>query len=569
MKNFRKNIFIAVIIAVLVFVPRAFCAEPTDVLSARSAESIYVTARLSNLNGLMKAIFARQNVDAFMTAFVKDVPEEFQLLAALAAQIPAESVGVSVGMDSGDFFFQLAATLPSEYAQNVELVSKGEAKPIDVAAVLLGQMGAMLGETLTPQLQQSDNGLPYYEVLGGKLVVAAKDGLVMLAASPEDLNASTAALTGNEPRLSVERRFGSGDYVFSHIDMPTYAAMLGTSETEDMKTLSAQYKAPLEWEFDFERKPESFLVSVSVNLPEAFVATQDFPVMEAKKGADVFLAGGGNALLALAGPVFFNSAYIKSIPSMAKNWRELEMFLESAGISETDLDALLSGRISLVVGNEASVMGTQSVPGAYVALSGKDGAAAKILSVYTDNEIFKASFAPVLEKTAERNMLYTLSNAPVTALVGVNGETLFLGLADAQTINDIPNLTPKAQTVLDETYPAGGFINTEALWNRLRNEIETPGPLTAEYMGAYPEKAEAVKNLLDADLTVNFVKFTNESWEKGAIEFALSDVPPEKALTPRLINALVVLTAKPAPAESDVSETPETAIEEGTAIKTE
>ncbi|MDR3076774.1 MAG: hypothetical protein LBU26_05690 [Synergistaceae bacterium] len=558
MKYFRKIFCASAIIAALASAQPSRAAEPTDALTARGgAGSVYMTARLSNLNAVMKAVFTRQNVDAFMAAFANDAPEGVEMIASIASQIPAESVGVSAGMDPEGFFFQLAAALPAEYAESVAAIASGAAKPQDMASVLLGPMGALLGEMLEPQLRQGDGGSPYYEIFGGKLVAAAKDGLVLLAASPKDLAASLASLGGAAPRLAVERRFGSGDYIFSHTDMPAYGG-----------DAAAQYKAPLEAELDFERKPGSFLVSGWVNLPESLAAAQNLPAMEAKKGADAFLAGGGNALLVLAGPMILNSAYIRSIPSAVKGWEEAVAALGGIGISEADFDALCSGMMSIAAGNSATLAGPQNIPGAYVALRGKDGAAAKIMGALAGNEDLKAHL-PLEPVSAEGwDMLCSLPALPATVLAGVKGETLFLGLADAQTINEAPALSAKARGVLEENYPAGGFIDTEALWNRLRNEAANPGPLAAAYMEAYPEAAEAVRNVLGAELAVNFIKITSESWEKGAIEFFLADVPPEKALTPRVLNAISVFSAKKTEEEGTPAEPGGAASGDGAQVQT-
>ena len=87
-------------------------------------------------------------------------------------------------------------------------------------------------------------------------------------------------------------------------------------------------------------------------------------------------------------------------------------------------------------------------------------------------------------------------------------------------------------------------------------------------MEAYPEAAEAVRNVLGAELAVNFIKITSESWEKGAIEFFLADVPPEKALTPSVLNAISVFSAKKTEEEGTPAEPGGAASGDGAQVQT-
>jgi hypothetical protein len=441
MKKFHKIFFAWILPAVLALTPPVWAAEPTDALSARPENSVYAAARLSALNGLIKTVFAPESVEAFISVMSDDAQaDQVRAMMTLAAQITAESVAASAGIGAEGPFFQLAASMPEKIRGRLNLVAVGKASAEDLAVIFLGENGALFSGIFEHQVQQGDKG-PYYVLFGGTAVLASRNGLSLAASSLRELDASLDAMSGSGARLALKRRFKGADYFFLHSDMQTAAALNSSESKDGAAALAVLFKTPLEVEADFDMKQNAFLMSLGVNFLEAMPSMAYLKTFKPAAGADFFLAGGGSPFFGLAVKSLFDASQLQAQPEAAQAWSGVAAMLSSAGIEEKDIESLFTGSMTLIVGNAASAFGLD-FPGCYLAVTGKDGAAAKVLSKIAEKEEWASALSLTSAKAAGWNALFTADQKviPASVVMGVKGETLFVGLAAPEQLRDKPNL---------------------------------------------------------------------------------------------------------------------------------
>jgi hypothetical protein len=537
----------------------SFAADPKEALSLRAEDTIYLTARVNDLSGFAKSVISPAMVDALLSAGKMDenAKSGFRLIQTLASQIPAKETAIAAGFGASGPFVQFAASLDDGSPELLSRVAGGSASPEEVSEALLGKVGVVLASMLSPQLQEDE--FPYYALAGGALALSARDNLVLIALSPKDLSDSITALGNPGSRLAPRRRFESGDYLFAHVHMALAASLAESASKEgaDSSAIQAEFKAPLELEIAFDRKPDSFLVSFGANIMEAMPSLEVFKDLKPAPGGNAFLAGGGSPFLALSGPVSFDTERLAVSPAAAEGWKKIVAMLAPTGITEDDLQNLFSGVITIAAGNEASVYGL-GVPGVYLAIQGKDGAASTILDKVFNNEKFALPL-PFEPFESEGWNLYALNQSvlPVSVAAGVKGDTLFVGLAEPGRLNDKPAISERGEAVLVESYIGGGFFDADTLWNRLRTESADQASMLGITLANQPSFAELVKEVLSADIAVNFAKLWAPNLDTSFMEFSLADVPPEKALIPTAAKAYSKFVAS-GKSETVTTETTET-----------
>ncbi|MDR2522235.1 MAG: hypothetical protein LBC93_00810 [Synergistaceae bacterium] len=539
----------------------SWALEPQDALSARSAKSIYLSFRLDNLNGLLQKIFSPANIEMVASVASPERAQAIRLIGSFASQIPARSVAFAAGSaENGEPFLQIAASMPPQVRPKLDLIAKGTAKGEDIVTLLLGDAALMFSGGFKPEVAEGSKG-PYY-VLGGGAVFAAKDDLFLAASSPAELDAALDAAADTEKRLTLKRRFKSPDYYLTHIDMsllPELEKKFGgrpdTSPEIDMKAVLSYFKAPLDMEAGFDAKPESFLMSAAVNLLEAMpIFAERFKDLSPTPGGNVFFAGGGKLFLAFSNPMFFDAEDWKVYPEFYKVWNEGIKELAKRGIAEKDVLNLLRGSFSVAVGNEATFLGRKT-PGAYVTLRGQDGAAARILARIVEDEQISQTLPLAPLKAEGWDSLYRLDPTltPVSVVIGVAADknTLFLGAADPEAISKKPTLPAEGEKLFSQSLIGGGFIDLAGAWEWLRQDTSSP---LWTYIGVNPngdeeangneeaqEAAAVLRDVLDAELSVPFVKLWSSALETAFLEYTLADVPSEKSLLYKVLKLISAL----------------------------
>ena len=518
--------------------------NPQYALSTRPDESFYVSARLDDLSGILQEVFSQTNVDLAASLMSRGDAENFRIAATFASQIPAKSIAFVLGFEKATEvpFFQLAISMPDSARPELDRVARGEATMVDIVTLLMGKAGLVFASVFTDtDVEWGPKGAYYTLGPAETPVLAAREGLLLISLSPGDLEASIGAIENETNRLALKRRFDTPDYCFTHIDVPTLSTIILDDDDFAYKVFLSSFKAPLNMEVAFDSRPEKFTVSSWVNIAESLIEIKDGFTKPAV-GANLFLAGEGKLFSAFAFPTSFKASDLRVYPDLYRGWISFIRELATKGITEKNVEDLLTGTFSFVLGNESSIMGRRA-PGGYIALSGQNGAARKILARITgDTEIMRAlPFTLTPLKADKWDLLFEAdpSMSPVPVILGVSGETLLLGLVDPDGLDMKPELPLEAERLFKEPLIAGGFIDAAAIWKWFRMEISDEySPLaTAMDLARLDElKAYVLKNLLNSELSIPFIKIWIPEFETGFTEFTIADVPPEKRILPKLLT---------------------------------
>ena len=533
---FRRSLktFFALLL-VFVLSSAALALQPQDSISARPEGSIYTVLRVDDLNGLLRYIFSPANVEMVTSMLKPDEAQGINLLASFVSQIPAKSVTLATGMTLEDGpFVQVAASMPDSLRPKLDKIAEGSATGIEIVTLLLGDGGLMFAAGFEPEIQNGAKG-PYYNLMG-MVGITAKEDLLLIAFPPVGLDAAIDALEKQENRLSFRNRFDNPNYWQVHMDtnaLKRFAAMGGAEIAlwYGVYALGELFKAPLEFEIGLASKPGSILLSGATNILESMTDSASFRDMKPASGGNMFLAGGGKLLLALSAPLAFSADNFKTHPELAEGWNKFIEGLEELNITESDVEDLLNGFISIALGSEATVMGAD-IPGGYIALTGREGAAAKILGKLTASEN-----APVIPFNADGWDMAFAANPealPAPVVFGAAKDTLFVGIVNSGALTGTPELHAEFAKMLGDTLLGVGFIDTAGIWNRLRQETSNPASLLSPMM---QEPIKGVLSfILESELSVPLIKLWSPEVEKGFMEFSLADVPQEKRLLPRLFE---------------------------------
>ena len=553
MWTFRKFIF--AVGFVLVLMAPSWAANPEEALSSRPEAVMYWSARIDDLSGTLRGIFSPANIEMFSSLVHPEEAQGIRIAASLASQIPAESLAFVMGLEENKEipFVQMAISVPERLRPKLDLVARGEAKAEDVITLLLGEAALLFAREFALTTQEGPEG-PYY-ILNENLpnlspnlnqgpALSARDNLLLISFPPTELSASLAALENTGNRLAFKRRFKSSNYVLLHGDM----GKIGLTQVDpeiDTQALRAyfktHFKAPFEIEVAFDAKPGKFLISSGVNILEAFRDAERWKKIKPVPGAGMFLAGGGRQLLGLSSVSAFKADEWKVYPEFISIWEKFLGELGKRGITEKDIEDLLTGTVSVAVGGETAILGRRT-PGLYVALNGQPGAAANIWDKILEDETFSQAIPLSPLKVEGWDSLFRVDPAllPVPLLLGVSKDTFFLGLTDFQKLGEKPEFTAEATEIFEKKLFTSGFFDLAKIWEYLRKEIFDPssnlGILFAQGLKNNPAFAKAIKDVLDAELPVSSIKIWGPSLETGFIELSLVDVPQEKRLLPRLAN---------------------------------
>ncbi|GHV48597.1 hypothetical protein FACS1894204_12950 [Synergistales bacterium] len=541
MLKFFKSFIVS---ALIVLAPcSSFALEPQDALSARVKEPIYITARMDDLGGTLREIFSISNIEMFASLAEPQDAQQLRFFAGMASQVPIKSVAFAAGVTSDIVpFFQIAVSYPDSLKPKLDLVASGKATQEDLAALILGDSGAAFAPLIQTKTLDGKGG-KYYSISDAAFL-AAKDNLLLLSLSQANLDESLAALGDAKKRLVIKRRFSAPNYKFIHMDMSTLASVIPDDEQDiSFKNTLKFFKAPMDIEFAFESKPEKFTVSVAMNVLESIVGLDKIvKTIKASKTGDTFV-GSGRPYFGVSGFLTFNedglALYTELYPKYAKIWSAFTDKLSDIGIDKTDLENLFGGSIAFASAGKTSVMG-QTVPGLYVAVTGKNGVAEKILGKILGNEKFTASapLAPLKVKGWDAVYQVDPKVAPASVVLGRTGETLFFGAINPDELDKKPDFAPEVADIMQKETFGVVFIDTQEIWKYLRTVVASgKGSFKAQIDALDPVYVKAIDDILGADLLIRLINIWSPTIDTGIMEFSLSDVPAEKRLLPRIIKA--------------------------------
>lgn len=551
----RSKMRVSTVGLLLIFFAGAFspvwAAEPQDALSARADSSAYLAFRMNDLGGTLRSIFSPANVAAVTSVMTGGEAQTARLVAALMENVPLRSLAFAAGTTAdGEPFLQLAASVAKESRAKLDSVGKGEATTEDLVRLLLGEGGLMLAAAAPPLSAQRGERGAYY-LIDDKVALAAHDDLLVMALSAKDLEDSLDALKDAKKRLSLKRRFKSPAWYYLHCDFPAMAE-LGARDGKGvdekiMEALKNAFRVPLRMEVDFESKADGMLISVAANIIEVFSFGDRLKDIKPQTGAGFFLVGDGEPFFGLSTISSFSGGDLKIHAELQRVWENILAETSKRGITEADIENMLNGSFSFVVGNRATILGNRA-PGVYLAMTGRKGAAAKILNAVLADESFSMAvpLAPLTVKGWDNLYRVDPMLVPVPLIFGTKGDSLFVGMLDPEVMGGKPAFPAPAQKMLKSKLFAAGFLDVDALWKYLGSQIEDES--TALGGGARMLMGEAlydaVKDIFGADLPVTFVKFwaptQDTAFEELSMPNATRTDAEDKRLLPRIMKAVKV-----------------------------
>ena len=167
----------------------AWAVSPDDALTGRPDSSFRLKLRLFNLENV-KNIFDNP-VIALYSAFLKEEKTGGVMYALnLALGLNPQSIAFVVGTDAGQTFLQMAVSMPETALPQLNSIEMGIATKTELTAFLM--IGNQEPEKLDPVVLEGITG-PYY-LFKDTIYLAARENLLLIALSPEDLAASLDAL---------------------------------------------------------------------------------------------------------------------------------------------------------------------------------------------------------------------------------------------------------------------------------------------------------------------------------------------------------------------------------------
>ena len=538
-----KKLAALAILGVMLFAGTAWSAQPEDALSSQYEDSVYLVLRLENTSRLLKWIFSRDNLNMFMPLVLKgkselEVMAAAEFINAMVSMTPLRSSALVISMSKRDIksmtpFMQLAFTVDPKVSDIVQKIADGKAEAIDVAMLFIGsRIAAAFAETTIKVEHETDN---IYRV-NNDLFMTASDGLVIFGSSVENVRLSVKALGDEKSRLFTKkpRRFTEKDYALLHVDYETAEQLDDDKELDDALKY---FEKPLEFEFAFRRITDRFTMSATSNLKTALkkkYSDQLFKHAESLhvvKGGNIDLTNAGsstNPIAALGTQLNFavlkdNEVWAPIIKSVLRNLRV------RFGITEDEAMGLFSGSFSAVV-NGTVTFESFKLPAMYFAQTGQEGAAAKVYERLTKS--------PHFSKVHEGILQLDSSLSPVSCLAADKGETLGLYFAELSSLEDKPSLKPRFAALLERESIASMWLDFAELQAWLNDEangvLAAISPLMT--FGGYGQYLKALREILNAELSVPSVSFWSESAEVFHTEFAVKNIDVNNGLFAKIIK---------------------------------
>ena len=167
----------------------AWAFSPDDALTERSQNAFRMTMRLGEIKNA-RSIFDHHVIGPLAAVLKKEKTGGVMYALTLAFELNPKALVFAVGTDAGRQFFQMAATMPETALPQLQLIELGIATETELIEFLTG--GSQESEKLNPVISEGKNG-PYY-VIKDAIFLAARENLLLVALSKDDLGASLKAL---------------------------------------------------------------------------------------------------------------------------------------------------------------------------------------------------------------------------------------------------------------------------------------------------------------------------------------------------------------------------------------
>lgn len=186
-----KSVRIGTVVFALFFVlsSAAWAVSPDDALTGRLNSTFRLKLRLDSLEKI-EHIFDHPIILLYSALLREEKTGGVMYALNLAFGLRPKSMVFVVGTDAGQTFFQMAVSMPETALPQLKSIELGIATKMELAEFLSGE-NQMTGK-LDPVVLDGDNG-PYY-LFKDTIFLAARENLLLMSLSPEDLTASLNAL---------------------------------------------------------------------------------------------------------------------------------------------------------------------------------------------------------------------------------------------------------------------------------------------------------------------------------------------------------------------------------------
>lgn len=446
---------------------------PERALTVREPNSTYFVLRLDSLSDFLRYIISKDNLSIF-APFAELDDEAIKSITDCLAKLPMRETALLIGStDEKKPFIQAAVSMPDDMAGKLGKIAEGIATPKEIASMFVGEDSELLliaaGMLADARFEDGVYMLDETAALG------AKDGLLLMAYSPDDVRASFKAIADGSGRLPFKRTFDAKDFLIMHADPKVMAARMREAADLDEGTvqnynrdLSKILKGPVDFEMAFEPKSDRFIMSGHVD-PSCF--TDEYLASHKNDGYALDIIGGDVPMLILAAESVPSletlGTYIPNIKELVDQLRE---FPQMIGVSNETAADLFSGGMSAALTGSVAFEGAR-LPGGYLTFTGRNGAAAKVfdalLKAFTTDGIGSSVIMPGWDNMLQVNPQLL----PVPLFIGARGETLFAGMMNDSSITaPAANLPDELSAIAGKKASSSYFIDVKSLLAFLQDE---------------------------------------------------------------------------------------------------
>ena len=514
-----------------------------DAVSACPDSAIYAAFKLENVNGLVNWALDDENLNLF--APVLDFnSEDIGMIKAIASRVGCRALMFVAGLDAqGRSFVKAAFDFNENYRDILSKIEQGEAVPDDLKKLLIGDnspLDAIADGIIKAEHDENKNLLR----VNNDMWVTARENLLLIGSAPEIVKAGIAAIDNKLFRLNLNRRYNSQNFIYAHVNTETILRYINRHgrtrrmfKAQNLRLFKSMFKAPLNFELDFDLQEDNFKVSAFMNLREALSEKfyNTFCVNEPVTGGNLDLNINSTPFIAFGSSLNLNALRdINELHSLVKN-----LLIEN-DIDENLLFDLVNGKFAFNFGGAyvSMGMGLFKLPVIYLAKTCEDIKAAEaFMEIIPKDNVNK-----VKAKGWGMLLKAPVTVSPLPFYLGNLDNTLYLGMFEPDLINKIKldldkELEAEFNDLVNKKALAALYINFEELRKYLQRETSGALAYLAMLFGKKNELAK-IKNLLDAELSVPLVTASVLNHGEIEINFKIKNINLKNGIWSKIFKAI-------------------------------